>query len=510
MLIRRHPVLTLKLLWKTFMLKTRHRTLDRDAVPVLTSEKIGPSRAITPEGFLLCISVPIARAGTMIYGAGEIPLKPNRDGLIRVMRDTDVLFDPVSLASYQGKPVVDEHPDEDVTPKNWKELAVGITLNPRPGEGENADCVVADLLITEHDIIREINAGKREVSAGYEADYEQTADGEGRQTNIIGNHIALVEKGRCGPRCSIRDHQPKELQSMGTKTTTVKRRAAVADSIRKAFKDAEASMLSSLEGDGMGGDEPDGDEGGANGDTHIHIHANGESGGAPAGGGAAPTNDDPTEARFAAIEKAVSDIQAAVAKLGGSAPAQTGDEQDPPGEGEGDGLANANAMGGADDDVKATDGLPDEVAAAMKSKTTDSAALETSWRSVMADAEVLVPGFRFPTFDAKAKRRSTMDSMCKTRRAVLSHLVNTADGETLVKSVAGGSLPDFAAATCVETASLFRAAAGAKKLLNNSGATRDAHRLPDPTQGQQTQRRPGPQTIAELNKLHADFYAGKH
>lgn len=502
MLIRRHPVTTLRLLWKTFMHKTRHRTLDRDAVPVLTSEKIGPQRAITPEGFLLCLSVPIARAGMMIYGAGEIPLKPNRDGLIRVVRDADVLFDPMSLASYQGKPVVDEHPDEDVGPKNWKELAVGITLNPRPGEGEDSDCVVADLLITDHEIIREIEAGKREVSAGYEADYEQLADGEGRQTNIMGNHIALVEKGRCGPRCSIRDHQPKELQSMGTKTTTVKRRAAVADSIRKAFKDAETSMLSSLEGDGMGGDEPDGDEG-ANGDTHIHIHANGEGGDLAGGGNGAHTNDDPTEARFAALEQAVSDIQAAVAKLGG-APAAAPAAASNDGAGEGGNLPND------EEEVKAVDGLPDEVAAAMKSKTADSAALETSWRSVMADAEVLVPGFRFPTFDAKAKRRSTMDSMCKTRRSVLSHLVNTTDGETLVKSVNGGSLPDLAAATCVETATLFRSAAGARKLLNNSGATRDAQRLPNGQEVQQPQRRAGPQTIAELNKMHADFHAGKH
>ncbi len=34
----------------------------------------------TPEGFLICYNVPIARTGDMIYGDGESPIKVGPDG----------------------------------------------------------------------------------------------------------------------------------------------------------------------------------------------------------------------------------------------------------------------------------------------------------------------------------------------------------------------------------------------------------------------------------------------
>jgi uncharacterized protein len=477
----------------------RVRTYDREATPVLTSEQIGPSRAKTPEGFLLCMNVPIARCGTMIYGRGEIPLEPGSDGLIRVTRGRDDLFAPVSLASYQGKPIVDDHPEGAVEPSNWKLLSIGVTLNPREGEGENADCVVADLLITDQHAIRDVDAGKREVSAGYEADYEQTGEGEGKQTNIIGNHVALVEKGRCGPRCAIGDHQPKELKSMGTKNTTVKRRAAIADSIRKAFKDAETGLLSTVSDTGLVGEEDENDENDG-GDTHIHIHSSGESqkpesGKAVSGGD--DSGSDPVEARFAAIETSIAEIKALLAPKG------------QPGEGKDGGENPFAKKDGDEEEITAKDGMPDEVQAAIKSTTNDSVALQTSFQTVMADAEILVPGFRFPTFDSKAKRKATMDSMCAARRSVLNHLTNTADGSSLLNSLSGGSAPAIDKMTCVEAATLFRSAAGAKRLLNNTAGTRDAGTLAASLSG--AANKPGAvRTLADLNRLHSKYHsAGK-
>jgi hypothetical protein len=35
------------------------------------------------------------------------------------------VFHPDSIASFEGKPVVNDHPMEDVTPDNWKQLAIG-------------------------------------------------------------------------------------------------------------------------------------------------------------------------------------------------------------------------------------------------------------------------------------------------------------------------------------------------------------------------------------------------
>ena len=63
------------------------------------------------------------------------------------------------------------------------------------------------MLIKESMTIKLVKAGLREVSCGYEAEYEQTGDGEGIQTNIVGNHIALVEQGRAGQSYAINDHK---------------------------------------------------------------------------------------------------------------------------------------------------------------------------------------------------------------------------------------------------------------------------------------------------------------
>lgn len=68
-----------------------------------------------------------------------------------------------------------------------------------------SDLLLGDLLITTEKGIELVKSGLREVSCGYDAQYEQIEKGKGRQKEIIGNHIALVTKGRAGGRCAIQD-----------------------------------------------------------------------------------------------------------------------------------------------------------------------------------------------------------------------------------------------------------------------------------------------------------------
>lgn len=501
----------------------RSKTLDRES-QLHVVEQLGTKRSKTPEGFLLCEDVPIARTGMMLYGPGEVPIKVGVDGIARVTRDAVALFDPRTLASLNGKAVVDEHPDVDVTPANWRKLAVGIVLNARRGEGDDSDVILADLLITERQAIEDVNAGKREVSMGYEADYEQTGDGEGRQTNIIGNHVALVVKGRCGPRCAIGDHQPpslKEKSTMGTKDITAPPRKKIPEAVRRLFRDA-AEALAEEDATGLGngnggtmsndtGLPEDGSSMSVSGDdgdshTHIHIHTGGaapaaaDAGGDPASdfapapddGGAG--GDDPIEARFQAIEGTLAQIMQML---------QGGGEEDP--------APDAGADDPAPDDG---DPAPDAGAEPMPEptrdgmRTNDSAALETSFTNTISDAEVLVPGFRAPTFDAAVSRKTTLDTMCALRKSVLDNFMATAEGRDIVAEVAGD--PKFSAKTadCATTAVIFRASAAAKRLKNNAASvTRDARAVPTsaaPAAGA------GPiRSIADLNAFHRKHYAGK-
>lgn len=472
-------------------MKQRWKTHDREGPyqTILANEQIGPRRRLTPEGFLLCEAVPIARTGWMVYGPKETPVKTNDSGYAMVHRDAETLFAPKTIASFVGKSVTDDHPTDGVEPQNWREVTVGTAHNLRQGTGDDADVLLADLLITDADTIRAVQAGKVEVSAGYDADYEDNGGGEGRQLNIIGNHIALVERGRCGPRCAIGDRQP-QLKGKKMPTATVRkpvvvaprRRSVVDAGLRQRMLDAMEEVLS--DPPLMGGNEGDEDDAPAGGDeSHVHVHLHQGGGGSAtmaddADPGADPTaaegtTGDPYEARFVALENGHKEILDKLNKMSGGDPAPTGDEAEP-----------------------AADPKPED------NQTQDSKALETGFRAVVADAEVLVPGYHVPTFDSKAKRKVTVDSMCGLRRKVLDSVYSTKDGRSLIESLHGGP-PELATLTCDAATVLFKATAGAKRLLNNRASTGDSGALPN---GNQPKPVTGAMSISELNALHRKTY----
>ena len=170
------------------------------------SEHIGE----TPEGFLLCKDVPLTRTGTFEYTSSEVPVEASLDGTVKIQRDDDEVFAQNTIASFEGKPVTINHPEGMVTPENWSELAHGVVQNVRRGDGEQADLLLGDILITTEKGIELVKSGLREVSCGYDAQYEQIEKGKGKQREIIGNHVALVTKGRAGNRCTIQDSGDKE------------------------------------------------------------------------------------------------------------------------------------------------------------------------------------------------------------------------------------------------------------------------------------------------------------
>ena len=173
--------------------------------------KLSSKISETPEGFLICEGVPITRAGDLVYASSETPLDLGSSEQTIISRSIEDIHDAQTIASFEGKPVTINHPDDFVTPENWREFAVGVVQNVRPGTGENKNMLLADLLITDAEAISAVKSKRlREVSCGYEAEYVQTAPGRGRQENILGNHVALVTSGRCGSECAIFDHAPQK------------------------------------------------------------------------------------------------------------------------------------------------------------------------------------------------------------------------------------------------------------------------------------------------------------
>lgn len=158
----------------------------------------------TPEGFLICKDVPIARTGMQQYRGCEFGAQDS-NRIYDVNRPEAQVFDRAAIASFEGKPVCDEHPNEDVTPENYRRYMKGVCRDVRRGEGDLANCLVADLLIYDADLIQKIEGGKREISCGYDCLWEPTSDSSFDQLEIRGNHVAVVDKGRAGHMVAIRD-----------------------------------------------------------------------------------------------------------------------------------------------------------------------------------------------------------------------------------------------------------------------------------------------------------------
>ena len=182
--------------------------------------QLGDTRYRLADGSLLCKNVPIARTGEQRYSADDLPdIEPDESGVIIVERTADEVFSEQTLASFEGMSITIDHPSDSagaiifVDPDNWRDLAFGHAQNVRRGSGSDSDLMLADLVVKESAAINAIEAGLREVSCGYDAHYEQISPGRAKQSQITGNHVALVDKGRAGSRCAIGDNdtmQPKK------------------------------------------------------------------------------------------------------------------------------------------------------------------------------------------------------------------------------------------------------------------------------------------------------------
>lgn len=182
--------------------------------------RLGETRFQMADGGLLCKDVPIARTGEQTYTADDLPdIEPSPGGLIVVERHEDEVFSEQTLASFEGMSITIDHPHGldggilFINPENWRDLSMGHLQNVRRGDGINSDLMLADLVVKSAEAIQAIDEGLREVSCGYDADYEQISPGRAKQKMITGNHVALVDKGRAGSRCAIGDKdsmQPKK------------------------------------------------------------------------------------------------------------------------------------------------------------------------------------------------------------------------------------------------------------------------------------------------------------
>jgi hypothetical protein len=409
-----------------------------------TVQELSANQSKTPEGYLLCESVPIARTGEQLYACTEVPIDPTPTGVIRVMREPDQVFRPETLSSFEGKPVTLTHPDDKVDPASWREVAVGTATNVRRGAGIEDDYVFADLLITDAEAIAAIEAAKSkgapmQVSCGYDAEYEQLEPGVGRQFNIVGNHVALVERGRAGSRCAIKDEE-----IIMSKPTPKAPASTWWDRASAAFmkRDAKALRTAMKDADGPGDEEDEDDD--------------------------KATKDDVAEVKKTcdALQKTVDGLPAVIAKAVKDAMEE---EKKPPTE--------------------------DEVAlAAQEAEKLDGGEVMTgdSLVALMSRVEILTPGAAVPTGDAVKTKGLAGRIM---RGALVKATADAKTGPVIAPIVAG---VDFKTLTVDALRPLFNAAVEVARIANNTSGRHDAPRT--------TKDFGRTVTPAEINAQNAKFY----
>lgn len=167
--------------------------------------RLSPHMDKTPEGYLVCRDVHIARTGTQEYLARELQLEGDPERIIQVRRTPEEVFSPATLASFEGKDVTRGHPPENVGPENFSAYTKGHVQNVR----RSGEYIVADLILKDASLVSDVwNGVTREVSCGYLCEYVPEGGGY-KQTNIRGNHVAVVPRGRAGREVAIQDAAQK-------------------------------------------------------------------------------------------------------------------------------------------------------------------------------------------------------------------------------------------------------------------------------------------------------------
>jgi len=188
--------------------------------------------SIDQNGFRRQEANPVSMVGVFPYTGeqidydGALGLEPKK--IYWVFRGPEELFNPEAIKSFNGLPIRVGHVmlGKGFAPVD-KESADGCIFNVRQSL-DMPEYLIAEFCIYTEKMQDVLNKGKiKELSLGYRCQYVPCVGSyngkpyEFKQVNLRGNHLALVEHGRCGSSVRVCDQAlvtfdslPKEIQDM--------------------------------------------------------------------------------------------------------------------------------------------------------------------------------------------------------------------------------------------------------------------------------------------------------
>ena len=158
-------------------------------------------RTITKDGFLV-VPATISKVGVFDYLATELGLE--EEGIKKVARTERSLFGDETIKSFENATLTIGHPEDGVNAKNWKQLSVGVVRNVK----RVGDELTAEAWIYDENAIKTVQEqGVEQLSCGYDCDIKPSTvqDADFEMSPMIGNHVAIVAKGRCGGSVKLAD-----------------------------------------------------------------------------------------------------------------------------------------------------------------------------------------------------------------------------------------------------------------------------------------------------------------
>lgn len=204
------------------------------------------------DGYLSTVAKAV-RTGIQLYAGSEVG-RPDM-AVVRVYRPADEVMNADSLQSFSHAPVTMDHPAEAVSPDNWRDLAVGEVSTAAKVDADG--WVQLPLVLKDGAAIQQVQAGKRELSAGYTCELEWgdgvTPTGEeyhAVQRNIRINHLAVVDRARAGSDARIGDKWGATPLDDETKTEAdMATKVIMVDGLSVETTDAGAAAIEKVVGE---------------------------------------------------------------------------------------------------------------------------------------------------------------------------------------------------------------------------------------------------------------------
>lgn len=171
-----------------------------DALPAMPSPDRTPA-VRTREGYLEADAL-LARDGLLRYSDGVeswLEYRPRAEL-------------EAAAATWAHAPVTDDHPPKMVDAATYAAVNRGVVLGaPSVVEIDGVGYLRARLSIRDADLVAKVLAGTSQLSIGFRAMVEAMRDGvapdgtrcDAVQTDLAGNHVAVVAQGRAGPACRV-------------------------------------------------------------------------------------------------------------------------------------------------------------------------------------------------------------------------------------------------------------------------------------------------------------------